>query len=65
MQTDEDLYSEFAIALTDLLTERDRFLERRLRVAAARAHLDKCDARYWQAIEDALSILDSPDLMTL
>lgn len=32
---------EFETALTDLLTERDRFLERRLRLAAARSGLNK------------------------
>jgi hypothetical protein len=31
-----DPYAEFEIALTDLLTERDRFLDRRMTFEAAR-----------------------------
>jgi hypothetical protein len=41
-----DPYAEFEIALTDLLTERDKFLERRIRFAAARARVNKHDPRY-------------------
>jgi hypothetical protein len=51
--------------LTDLLTERDRFLERRLRLAAARSGLNKEDPRYLEAVESAFSLLDSLDLTSL
>jgi len=61
----DDPYAEFETALTDLLTERDRFLERRLRLAAARSGVSKDDPRYRQAVESALSVLDRPDLTSL
>ena len=60
-----DPYAEFETALTDLLTERDRFLERRLRLAAARSGLNKEDPRYLEAVESAFSLLDSLDLTSL
>jgi hypothetical protein len=60
-----DPYAEFEIALTDLLTERDKFLERRIRFAAARARVNKHDPRYWRPFESAFSVLDSPDLPSL
>ena len=60
-----DPYAEFEIALTDLLTERDKFLERRIRFAAARARVNEHDSRYWEAIESAFSVLDSSDLPSL
>ena len=62
---DGDPYAEFENALTDLMTERDGFLTRRLKLAAARAHVDKADPRYLEAIEVAFSVLDSPDLLSL
>jgi hypothetical protein len=55
----DDPYTELETALTDLLTERDRFLERRLRLAAARSRVDKDDPRYREAVETAFSLLDS------
>lgn len=60
-----DPYAEFEIALIDLLTERDRFLDRRTTLATARARVNKHDPRYWEAIESAFSVLDSPDLTSL
>jgi hypothetical protein len=65
MKNCHDYYSEFEATLTDLLTERDGFLERRIKLAAVRASLNKNDARYSQAVERALSVLDSRDLLTL
>ena len=61
----DDPYAEFEIALTDLLTERDRFLERRLGLAAARSAITKDDPRYREAVESAFSVLDSLDLTSL
>ena len=61
----DDPYAEFENALTDLLTERDRFLDRRLRLVAARARVNKKDPRYQEAVEGALAVLDSPDLTSL
>jgi hypothetical protein len=63
--TADDPYVEFENAFTDLLTERDRFLERRLRLAAARARVNKNHARYWKAVESAFSVLNLPDVITL
>jgi hypothetical protein len=60
----DDPYAELETALTDLLTERDRFLERRLRLAAARS-VNKEDPRYREAVESAFSILDSLDPTSL
>ena len=62
---EDDPYVEFEIAFTDLLTERDRFLERRLRLAAARGRVNKNHGRYWEAVERAFSVLESPDLISL
>jgi hypothetical protein len=62
---EDDPYVEFEIAFTDLLTERDRFLERRLRLAAARGRVNKNHERYWEAVERAFSVLESPDLISL
>ena len=64
-QDDGDPYAEFENVLTDLMTERDGFLTRRLKVAAARARVDKGDPRYLAAIERAFAVLDSPDLLSL
>jgi hypothetical protein len=61
----DDPYVQLEIALTDLLTERDRFIERRLALAAARARVNKHDERYWLAVEGAFSLLDSPDASRL
>jgi hypothetical protein len=61
----DDPYAELETALTDLLTERDRFLERRLRLAAARSAVNKEDPRYREAVESAFSILDSLDPTSL
>jgi ATP-dependent Zn protease len=60
-----DPYAEFETALTDLLTERDGFLERRIILAAARSGLNKEDPRYREAVESAFSVLDSLDLTSL
>jgi hypothetical protein len=62
---DGDPYAKFEIALTDLMTERDGFLTRRLKVAAARARLDKGDPRCLEAIEIAFAVLGSPELFGL
>ena len=55
-----DPYAEFETE-TDLLTERDKFLERRL----VRSGLNKEDPRYREAVESAFSVLDLPDLTSL
>ena len=60
-----DPYVELENALTDVLTERDRFVERRIRVAVLRALTTEQDPRYQRAIEDALSVLDTPALINL
>jgi hypothetical protein len=64
-RNDGDPYAEFENSLTDLMTARDGFLTRRLKVAAARARLNKGDPRYLEAIEVAFAVLDSPDLLSL
>jgi hypothetical protein len=64
-RNDGDPYAEFENALTDLMTERDGFLTRRLKLAAARARVDKANPRYLEAIEVAFAVLDSPDLLSL
>jgi hypothetical protein len=61
----DDPYVQLEIALTDLLTERDRFIERRLALAVARTRVNKTDVRYWRAVEGAFSLLDSPDVVRL
>ena len=60
-QNGDERYEEFERALTDVLTEREYFLERRTRLARARAAVDKHDPRYWEAVESAFSILDSEE----
>jgi hypothetical protein len=47
------------------MTERDGFLERRAKLVAARCRLNKEDPRYPKAVENAFSLLDSPDLASL
>jgi hypothetical protein len=53
MHESVDSYDEFENALMDLLTEPDRFLERRLRLRAARARVNHFHGRYWQAVQRA------------
>jgi hypothetical protein len=60
--TSVDPYDEFENALMDLLTEPDRFFERRLRLRAVRARVNHFHGRYWQAVRRAFSVLDSPEL---
>jgi hypothetical protein len=60
-----DPYAEFETALTDLLTERDGFLERRIILAAARSAVNKEDPRYREALESSFSLLDSLHLTSL
>jgi hypothetical protein len=62
---EDELYTEFENALTDLMTERDGFLTRRLKLGAARARVNKNDPRYLKAVERAFAVLDSPDLLSL
>jgi hypothetical protein len=57
----DERYEEFERALTDVLIEREYFLERRTRLARARAAVHKRDPRYWEAVESAFSVLDSPE----
>jgi hypothetical protein len=53
MHTSDDPYAEFENALMDLLTEPDRFLERRLRLRAARARVN----HYMDATGKPFSVL--------
>lgn len=45
----DERYEEFERALTDVLIEREYFLERRTRLARARAAVHKRDPRYWES----------------
>jgi hypothetical protein len=61
----DDPYVQLEIALTDLLTERDRFIERRLALAAVRTYVNKEDVRYCRRSKPLFSLLDSSDVLRL
>lgn len=53
LNDDRELYREFAEALMDLMAESHDSLDRRSRLAKARALINKRDPRYWEAVDRA------------
>jgi hypothetical protein len=54
---EDALYIEFEQALTEVLAEKEYSLNRRTRLAKARAAVDNQDPRYWQAVDRAFLVL--------
>jgi hypothetical protein len=58
MSSDDHFYDEFEVALRDVLAEREFKLDRRTRLAKARAAVNKDDPRYRRAVDRAFQVLD-------
>jgi hypothetical protein len=57
MNDDARLYREFEEALTEVLAEKQYSLDRRTRLAKARAAVDNRDPRYVDAVDSAFILL--------
>jgi hypothetical protein len=57
MNDDARLYREFEEALTEVLAEKQYSLDRRTRLAKARAAVDNRDPRYVDAVDSAFKLL--------
>lgn len=55
--SDDQKYREFEDALADVLAETQYSLNRRTRLAKARASVDKADPRYREALDRAFLVL--------
>jgi hypothetical protein len=58
MIDDAALYREFEEALTEVLAEKEYSLDRRTRLAKARAVVDNRDPRYREAVDRAFLVLN-------